>query len=156
MAKADAFYEDFLGCEDAFTLPKPDGRGDWDQPKSESSRAAIPVDAHVIQRIERLKSLEVTVRAGHATRRYPAVKSDGPDGLVFQSVAKGAPMRDNNILARHIMAATGRCGREGCQGIMRHSRASATQDVCRQLVPESPVNAVRRLTAYLEAGRLVK
>src|SRR5260370_769497 len=77
-------------------------RGDFDQPKSESSRATIPVDQHVIERIEQLKKLEVLVRAGHATRRYKVVKSDGPDDLVFQSVLKGAPMRDNNILARHI------------------------------------------------------
>jgi hypothetical protein len=29
------------------------------------------------------------------------VKSHGPEDLVFQSVAKGAPMRDNSILVRH-------------------------------------------------------
>jgi len=74
-------------------------RGDWDQPKSEASRATIPVDEHVIERMHALKSLEVVVRAGWGTRRYKAVKSDGPDDLVFQSVATGAPMRDNGILA---------------------------------------------------------
>jgi len=42
------------------------------------------------------------VRAGRALRRYKAVKYAGPDDLVFQSIAKGAPMRDNNILTRHI------------------------------------------------------
>jgi len=63
-------------------------RGNWDQPKSESSRATIPVDEHVINRIEQLKSLEVAVRAGHATRRYRVVKADGPSDLVFQSVKK--------------------------------------------------------------------
>jgi hypothetical protein len=59
----------------------------------------------VIERIERLKTLEVAVRAGRATRRYKVVKSHRPVDLVFQSVAKGAPMRDNNILARHIKPA---------------------------------------------------
>jgi integrase len=105
------------------------------------------VDAHVIQRIERLKSMEVVVRAGHASRRYRLVKSDGPDDLVFQSVKKGAPMRDNNILVRHIKPAARNLNigwvnwlvlRRSCatwlqqagvdvkdaQGIMRHSRAS--------------------------------
>jgi integrase len=42
------------------------------------------------------------------------------------------------------------------QGIMRHSRASTTQDVYQQLVPESQQNAIRRLTAYVEAGRMVQ
>ena len=49
--------------------------------------------------------MEVVVRAGHVMRRYKVVKSDGPDDLVFQSVKKGAPMRDNNILVRHIKPA---------------------------------------------------
>jgi integrase len=42
------------------------------------------------------------------------------------------------------------------QGLMRHSRASTTQDLYQQLVPESQANAVRRLTAYVEAGRIVQ
>jgi hypothetical protein len=33
------------------------------------------------------------------------------------------------------------------QGLMRHSRASTTQDVYQQLVPESQRKAVRKLTA---------
>jgi len=154
-------------------------RGDWDQPKSEASRATIPVDEHLIQRIERLKSIEVVVQAGSARRRYPAVKCDGPDDLVFQSVAKAAPMRDNNILSRHIKPVARKLGigwvnwqvlRRSCatwlqqagvdvkdaQGLMRHSRASTTQDVYQQLVPESQNKAVKRLTAYVEACRTVQ
>ena len=42
------------------------------------------------------------------------------------------------------------------QGIMRHSRASTTQDVYQQLVPESQVSAVRKLTKYVEAGRIAQ
>jgi integrase len=152
-------------------------RGDWDQPKSESSRATIPVDSSVIDRIMRLKTLEVVFRAGHGTRRYKAVESDKPEDLVFQSVLKGAPMRDNNILARHIKPAARKLNigwanwqvlRRSCatwlqragvdvkdaQGIMRHSRASTTQDVYQQLVPESQQRAVRALSAYAEAGRM--
>ena len=33
------------------------------------------------------------------------VKSDGPNDLVFQSVQKGLPMRDNNVLIRYIKPA---------------------------------------------------
>ena len=88
-------------------------------------------------------------------------------------------MRDNNILTRHIKPAGRKLGigwvnwqvlRRSCatwlqqagvdvkdaQGIMRHSRASTTQDVYQQLVPESQHNAVRRLTAYVESGRSVQ
>src|SRR5690348_9757971 len=72
---------------------------------SEASRTTIPVDAHVFERIEKLKSLEVVVKAGRAERRYKVVKACRPDDLVFQSVAKGAPMHDNNILSRHIKPA---------------------------------------------------
>ncbi len=145
----------------------------------QASRATIPVDAHVIARIERLKSLEVLVRAGYATRRYRVVKSDAPDDLVFQSVAKGAPMRDNNILTRHIKPTARKLNlgwvnwqvlRRSCatwlqqagvdvkdaQGIMRHSRASTTQDVYQQLVPESQRRAVQKLTSYVETGRVVQ
>ena len=57
------------------------------------------------ERIQRLKLLTVDVRAGSAIRRYKVVKSDGPEDLVFQSVKTGAPMRDNNILTRHIKPA---------------------------------------------------
>jgi integrase len=147
-------------------------RGDWDEPKSEASRATIAVDGHVIDRIQRLKLLEVVVRAGRARRRYPAVKSDGPDDLVFQSPVKGAPMRDNNVLVRHIKPAGRKLGigfvnwqvlRRSCatwldqakvsvkdaQGILRHSRASTTQDVYQQVVPESQRKAVRKLTAFV-------
>jgi integrase len=154
-------------------------RGDWDAPKSEASKATIPVDEHVIARIQRLKSLEVVVRAGRGQRRYAAVKSGGGNDLVFQSVAKGAPMRDNNILVRHIKPAARELGigwvnwqvlRRSCatwlqqagvdvkdaQGIMRHSRASTTQDVYQQVVPESQLRAVRKLTAFVEAARTVQ
>ena len=161
------------------TIEERYSRGDFDQPKSESSRATIPVDTHVIQRIERLKSLTVAVRAGCATRTYKVVKSDGPDDLVFQSVVKGAPMRDNNVLCRHIKPAARKLNlpwvnwqvlRRSCatwlqqagvdvkdaQGLLRHSRASTTQDIYQQLVPESQQRAVVRLTAYADVVRRVQ
>ena len=107
---------------------------------------------------------------------FKAVKADGPDDLVFQSVATGAPMRDNNILCRHIKPAARGLGlgwvnwqvlRRSCatwlqqagvdikdaQGLMRHSRASTTQDVYQQVVPESQQQAVRKLSAYALSAR---
>ena len=149
-------------------------RGDWDEPKSDASRATIAVDGHVIERIQRLKSLELLVRAGRGCRRYKAVKSEGPDALVFQSVKTGAPMRDNSILSRHIKPAARTLGigwvnwqvlRRSCatwldqaqvnvkdaQGLMRHSRASTTQDIYQQVVPESQRKAVRKLSAFVES-----
>src|SRR3974390_2907880 len=67
-------------------------RGDWSAPKSEASNAPVAVQRHVIERVHALKLKTVTVRAGRAVRRYQAVKSDGPDDLVFQSVKDGKPM----------------------------------------------------------------
>jgi len=105
---------------------------------------------------------------GHGNRRYKVVKSDGPDDLVFQSVKDGKPMRDNNMLSRHIKPAARELGlgfvnwrclrtsygtwlkREGAdmkdiQGQMRHSRISTTMDIYVQDIPESRRRAVERL-----------
>ena len=101
-------------------------------------------------------------------RRFRAVKSDAPDDLVFQSVRSGQPMRDNNILVRHIKPAARnlklgfvnwRCMRtsyatwlklqgadvKDAQALMRHSRASTTLDYYQQFVPESQRRVVDRL-----------
>jgi integrase len=81
-------------------------------------------------------------------------------------------MRDNNILARHIKPAARKLGigwvnwqvlRRSCatwmdqarvsvkdaQGLMRHGRASTTQDVYQQVVPESQRRAVKKLTEFV-------
>jgi integrase len=160
---------------DTITVEQRYSRGDWDEPKSEASKATIAVDDHVIERIQRLKTIEIVVRAGRAQRRYKAVKADGPDDLVFQSVKTGTPMRDNVILSRHIKPAARKLGagwvnwqvlRRSCatwldrahvsvkdaQGLMRHSRASTTQDVYQQVVPESQRKAVKKLTAYVRSS----
>jgi len=90
---------------DAITIDERYCRGDWGAPKSDASNATIGVNRCVIDRIHRLKLLTVEVRAGRALRRYKAVKSDGPEDLVFQSVQKGRPIRDNNILVRFLKPA---------------------------------------------------
>lgn len=152
-------------------------RGDWGAPKSEASNATIPVNDSVIQRIEALKSMTVAIRAGRATRQYQVVRASGPEDLVFQSLVKGVPMRDNNILVRHIKPAAKRLGLpwvnwqvlrrsfatwlklagtdvKDAQGLMRHSRASTTLDVYQQFVPESQRKAVERLGQLCESGRV--
>jgi len=146
--------------EDSITVDERYCRGDWGAPKSEASNATIPVNRAVIERICGLKTMVVEVKAGTGVRRYRAVKSAGPDDLVFQSVAKGAPMRDNNILVRHIKPAARAMGLpwvnwqvlrrsfatwlkikgadvKDAQALMRHSKASTTLDVYQQFVPES-------------------
>jgi integrase len=160
---------------DSITVEQRYSRGDWDAPKSEASRATIAVDDDVIERIQRLKTIEVVVRAGRAQRRYKAVKADGPDDLVFQSVRAGSAMRDNVILSRHIKPAARKLGVgwvnwqvlrrshatwlqqagvnvKDAQGLMRHSRASTTQDVYQQVVLESQRKAVKKLSAFVRAS----
>jgi integrase len=154
---------------DSITIDERYCRGDWGAPKSEASNTTIPVNAAVIERIHRLKTVTVEVKAGSATRKYRAVKSCGPDDLVFQSVHKGVPMRDNNILTRHIKPiarkmglpfVNWRCLRtsyatwlklagadvKDAQSLMRHSRASTTLDIYQQFIPESERKVVDRLS----------
>ena len=95
---------------DSITIEARYGRGDWDMPKSLAGKARMLVDDHVTQRLHRLKTVEVEVRAGRAVRRYKVVKSDGPDDLVFQALRTGTPIRDNNILVRHSKPAARRLG----------------------------------------------
>ena len=134
--------------------------GDWGAPKTESSNATIAVNRAVIERIHRLKTLTVDVKAGRGTRHYKVVKSCMPEDLVFQSLTEGGAMTDNNILVRHIKPAGRKLGLDfvnwrclrtsyatwlkiagadvkDAQALMRHSRASTTLDIYQQFVPES-------------------
>jgi integrase len=102
------------------------------------------------------------------SRRFPAVKSSGPGDLVFASVAKGAPMRDNTILTRFIKPAARKLGIgwvnwqvlrrshatwlklasadvKDAQAQLRHSRATTTLDIYQQFIPASQRRAVDRL-----------
>ena len=120
----------------------------------------VPVSRAVIERIHRVKTLTVDLKAGRATRHYKVVKSDAPGDLIFQSVVKGVAMRDNNILKRHIKPAARKLGLDfvnwrclrtsfatwlkedkadvkDAQKLMRHSRASTTLDIYQQFIPES-------------------
>ena len=155
--------------DDSITIEQRCCRGDWGAPKSQASAATIAVNRAVIGRLERLKTAIVEVRAGRAVRKYRAVRSSSPDDLVFQSVRSGRPMRDNNILSRHLKPAgralampwlNWRCLRtshatwlklagadvKDAQAQMRHSRASTTLDLYQQFVPESQRRVVDRLS----------
>ena len=158
--------------EDSITIDERCCRGDWGTPKSECSNATIAVNSAVIERINSLRALTVVVKAGSGTRKYRVVKADGPDDLVFQSLVKGGPMRDNNILTRVIKPAARKVGLDfvnwrclrrshatwlklagadvkDAQAQMRHSRASTTMDIYQQFVPESQRKAVDRLKGLM-------
>ena len=157
---------------DSITIDERYTRGDWGAPKSNASNATVAVNQMVIERIERLKTLEVIVRAGTATRKVRVVKSCNPDDLVFQSLLTGAPMRDNNVLVRHIKPAAKTLGIgwvnwqvlrrsfatwlklagadiKDAQALMRHSRASTTLDIYQQFVPESQRRVVENLSRLM-------
>jgi len=150
-------------------------RGDWGAPKSAASNATVAVTGDVISRIHRLRTLTIDVRAGRAMRHYRAVKSDGPDDLVFQSPATGAPIRDNNVLVRHLKPAARKldigwvnwqvlrrsfatwlkiagADVKDAQALMRHSRASTTLDIYQQFVPESQRRAIDSLGKLMPSG----
>ena len=164
---------------DSLTVDERCCRGDWGAPKSNASNATIGVDAAVIERIHRLKKITVEVKAGRATRKYKIVKADGPKDLVFQSVRKGRPMRDNNILSRFIKPAARALGLgfvnwkclrtsratwlvqaganpKDVQGLMRHSRVSTTMDIYAQMVADSQRQAIAKVTAMVAAKRAEK
>jgi integrase len=146
--------------DDSITIEERYCRGDWGAPKSDASNATVPVNRAVIERIRRLDSLTIEVKAGRALRRYPAVKHRGPDDLVFQSPESGGPIRDNNVLVRHLKPAARKLGLpwvnwqvlrrsfatwlkihgadvKDAQALMRHAKASTTLDVYQQFVVES-------------------
>jgi integrase len=151
--------------EDSITVDERCCRGDWGAPKSNASNATIPVNRAVIERIQALKTMTVSVRAGRATRQYKVVKSDEPNDLVFQSVQTGAVMRDNNILVRHIKPAARKLGLDfvnwqvlrrsyatwlkenrtdpkDAQALLRHSRIQTTLEIYQQHIPASQRMAV--------------
>ena len=158
-------HDDSISVEERFC------RGDWSDPKTAASAATIHVSPEVINRINRLKTLTVKVRAGLATREHKLVKLDGPNDLVFQSVQMGKPMNDQNILKRHIQPGARtlglpfvnwRCLRtshatwlvqagatcKDVQGQMRHSRISTTMEIYAQIVPASQRQAIAKLSEF--------
>jgi integrase len=166
--------------ENALTVDERFCRGDWSITKTVGSATTIGVYPSVVARIHRLKTLDVELNWGGkgARKRIKLVRSDGPQDLVFQSLRKGAPMRDGNILRRHLRPAALKLGidpkkatwrslRTSCatwmieaganpkdvQGQMRHSRISTTMDIYAQHVPESQCRALAKMMDMVESRR---
>jgi integrase len=155
--------------QDEITIDERYCRGDMSAPKSEASNATIAVIPDVISRIFKLKDMTVRVGGGRGKyQTFKLVKSEEPDALVFQSVRKGAPMRDNNILTRHIKPAAKamgmpwinwRCLRTSfatlckdrgipvrdAQGLLRHSRPGPTLEIYQQTSEAHQRAAISRL-----------
>jgi len=156
-------------------------RGDWSVTKTVGSSTTIGVALSVISRIRRLKTLEVEINWGGkgAKKRIKLVRADGPEDLVFQSLRNGAPMRDGNVLRRHLRPAAIKLGidpkkatwrslRTSCatwmieagvnpkevQHHMRHSRISTTMDIYAQHVPDSQRRAVSKMMDMVESRRV--
>lgn len=146
-------------------------RGDWDKPKSRYSQATIPVPRAVIDRLLRLKIVTLRIRAGLATRQYPAVRDAGPDGLIFQAPQTGGPLDDQNVLKRHLQPAAAKIGIAGLgwhtlrrsfatwliegganpkavQSLLRHSRVETTLNLYSQVTSEGQRQALEGLEAY--------
>jgi integrase len=165
---------------DSLTIDERYCRGDWSVTKTEGSSATIGVGRSVMSLIERLKTLELELNWGGkgAKKKIKLVRSEGPKDLVFQSVRSGGPMRDGNILRRHLRPAaikldidpkkaTWRSLRTSCatwmiqagadpksvQGQMRHSRISTTMDIYAQHVPESQRRAVDKMMEMVTERR---
>lgn len=61
--------------EDSITVAARYSKGDWSCTKTLGGAAPIAIEKHVLDRIYRLKSLTVDVRAGRAVRHHKLVKS---------------------------------------------------------------------------------
>jgi integrase len=165
---------------DSLTIDERFSRGEWGCPKTSASNATIGVDERIIQRINRLKDMEVTINWGArgAKRTFKLVLSDAPGDLVFQSLIKRGPMSDHNVLSRHIKPAARRLGLgwvnwqvlrrsyatwlieagadpKAVQAQMRHSRSSTTMDIYAQFVPAAQRRAVSQMMDMVTA-RLAK
>ena len=135
-------------------------RGDWGAPKSEASNATIPVNRAVIERIHRLKSVTVEVRAGQGVTAVSGreVRRSGRFGLsvasegcadagqqhprpAHQTGGKGVGHRLGELAGFAAVvcdvAQDGGADVKDAQALMRHSRASTTLDIYQQFVPES-------------------
>jgi integrase len=144
-------------------------RGDWSAPKSDASNTSIPVNRCVIARMDAMKGMEVVINWGAhgAKKALKVVRADGSGDLVFASLVSGTPMREGNILRRHIKPAADALGvkvnwqilrrsfatwlkLEGAdvkdaQALLRHARVQTTLDIYQQFTPESQRRVVDRL-----------
>ena len=163
---------------DSLTIDERFCRGNWGTTKTAGSSATLAVDPRVIERIQQLKDAEVTINwgANGAKKSFKLVRSDNPGDLVFQSVRKGGPMSDGNVLSRHLKPAARKLGvgwvnwqvlrrsygtwmveagaePKAVQAQMRHSRISTTMDIYAQFVPASQRRAVAQMMDMVDERR---
>jgi integrase len=165
--------------DEALTVDERYCRGSWSITKTTGSSTTIGVAPSVIARLRGLKTLEVEINWGKGARKcFKLVRADEPQDLVFQSLRTGVPMRDGNILRRHLRPAALKLGidpkkatwrslRTSCatwmveaganpkdvQGQMRHSRITTTMDIYCQHVPDSQRRAVTKMIDMVESRR---
>src|SRR5437763_6174353 len=129
----------------------------------------------VIARIQRLKKMEVEIIGEERERRSALSWCDPTGRKIFQSLRRGAPLSDGNVLRHHLRPAAIKLGldpkkatwrslRTSCttwmveaganpkdvQGQMRHARISTTMDIYAQYVPESQRRAIERTMTMVE------
>ena len=103
---------------DSLTVDERFSRGEWGCPKTSASSATIGVDERVVERINRLKDMEVTINWGArgARKTFKLVRSATPRDLVFQSLVKQGPMSDHNVLSDTSNLRLGSSGSDGSIG----------------------------------------
>ncbi|HKV77127.1 MAG TPA: site-specific integrase [Candidatus Sulfotelmatobacter sp.] len=165
---------------DSITVREAYCRGDWKETKTPLSAATISVPRAVYERIKRLRDLDIEYRSGGqgAKRCVKGMRSLERGSLVFQSLKKGGPMNDGNILRRHIRPAAVKLGIDpkkvtwqalrrsygtwlnasganvkDVQAQMRHAKPDTTYGVYVQRVPESQKRAVDRMMQVMERQR---
>ena len=131
-------------------------RGEWGCPKTTASSATIGVDERVIQRINRLKELEVTINWGArgARKTFKVVCSDA---LKPAARKLGIGWINWQVLRRSYATWLVEAGADpkAVQAQMRHSRSSTTMDLYAQFVPASQRRAVSQMMDMVTA-RLAK
>jgi integrase len=82
--------------QDTITVDERCCRGDWSVTKTAGSAATIAVHSSVIERLQRLRTLEVEIAWGGkgAKKRFKVVRSSEPHDLVFQALRSGGIMHD--------------------------------------------------------------
>ena len=165
--------------EDSITIDERFSRGGWGESKTPASAATIAVDPRVIERIHQLKGKEITINWGArgARKTFQLVRSSEPGDLVFQSLTKGSPMSDQNVLRRHIKPVARMLGIPGLnwqvlrrsyatwlvqsgadvksvQGQMRHTDPKLAMLVYAQVVPASQRKAVTQMMDMLDSRRV--
>src|SRR5215469_4981343 len=166
--------------EDSITVDEACCRGTWSVTKTDPSSATIYVPPQVIERICRLKDLEVEYACGGngAKRKVKCIRSLEPSSLVFQSLHKGVPMNDGNIRNRHLKPAALKLGIDpkkvnwqafrrsyatvlsesgvspkDIQAQMRHARISTSMEIYAQHVQESQRRGVQKMMSAVEEQR---